>query len=114
MNTDKDLPVDMIIVEPTVIDGKHIEVGTVLKKVEAPLAMDLAGSGKARPATEELIKQYKEQKANQAAAEKAAKEAADKAQAEQAHANSDALAGVIANAIAAALKAQAPAPAPAA
>lgn len=72
MNTDKNLPVDMIIVEPTVIDGKHIAAGTVLKKCETELAMDLAGSGKARPATEELIAEFKARAAAKAATEKAA------------------------------------------
>jgi len=109
MNQDKNLPIDMIIVEPTAIEGKHVEAGKVIKNCDASLAMDLAGSGKARPATEELIKEFKVRKENQTAAEKAAKEAAEKALAEQAHANSDALAVVIGNAIAAALKAQVPA-----
>ncbi len=58
MNTDKNLPVDMIIVEPTVVEGKHLPTGHVIKKCDTELAMDLAGSGKARPATPELIEQY--------------------------------------------------------
>ncbi|HAJ72435.1 MAG TPA: hypothetical protein DCO68_10195 [Methylophilaceae bacterium] len=58
MNTDKNLPVDMIIVEPTVVEGVHLAKGEVINKCPTELAMDLAGSGKARPATPELIAQY--------------------------------------------------------
>jgi hypothetical protein len=101
---DKNIPIDMIIVEPTVVDGKHIEAGTLLKKVDTELAMDLAGSGKARPATEELINEFKARKAAKLAAEKAAKEAEEIAAA-NALGNSEALANVIANAIATAVAA---------
>jgi len=55
---DKNKPVDIIIVEPTAIDGKHIEVGTVIKDCAPEQAMDLAAGGKCRVATPELIKQY--------------------------------------------------------
>ena len=72
MNQDKNLPVDIIIVEPTAIDGKHFAVGTVLKNVETALAMDLAGSGKARVATDELIAEFNARaKAKEAAAKSA-------------------------------------------
>ena len=109
---DKNLPVDMIIVEPTAIDGEHVEVGTVLKKCETELAMDLAASGKARPATPELIKQYKDLADAKAKAAKAAAEAAEIA-ATNALGNSAALtkavADAIANGIKAALSSQQPA-----
>lgn len=113
MNTDKNLPVNMIIVEPTVIDGKHVAVGTVIKNCETELAMDLAGSGKARPSTPELVEEYKKRIQNQQAADNAVAEAKEKLQAEQANANSDALAKVIGSAIASALAAQQPAKPPA-
>lgn len=63
---DKNLPVDMIIVEPTAVDGTHVAVGTVFKKMDSELAMDLAASGKARPATPELIEQYNPKQAKAA------------------------------------------------
>ena len=59
---DKNLPVDIIIVEPTAVDGKHLAVGHVIKNASAELAMDLAASGKARPATPELVLQYNPKK----------------------------------------------------
>ncbi len=58
---DKNLPVDIIIVAPTAIDGKHLKTGTVLKKVEAELAMELAGAGKARLYSKELEADIKKQ-----------------------------------------------------
>ena len=75
MNQDKNLPVDMIIVEATAIDGEHLPQGTVIKKMNAQLAMDLAGSGKARPATDALIAEYKARAKAQAEADKAKAEA---------------------------------------
>lgn len=104
MNQDKNLPVDIIIVENTAIDGKHIEAGTVLKKQPADLAMDLAGSGKARPATDELIAEFKARAKAKQDADKAAAEAAEK-EAANALGNSAALANVIAKAIATAVAA---------
>lgn len=62
MNTDKNLPVDVIIVEPTAIEGVHYAVGRVIKNASTELAMDLASSGKARPATPELIERYNPKK----------------------------------------------------
>lgn len=100
MAIDKNLPVDMIIVEPTVIDGEHIEAGFVIKKCETSLAMDLASSGKARPATDDLIAEFKARAKAKAAAEAAAKEREANA-ATAALAGNEALASVIGNAIAA-------------
>lgn len=59
---DKNTPIDIIIIEPTAIDGKHLPVGHVIKNASAELAMDLAAGGKARPATPELIEQYNPKK----------------------------------------------------
>lgn len=97
---DQHLPVDMIIVENTAIDGKHIEVGTVIKKMEAGLALDLAGSGKARPATDELVAEFKARAKEKEAAKKAAAEAAA-ISAANSIGNADALSAMIANAISA-------------
>lgn len=97
MNQDKNLPVDMIIVEPTAIEGVHVEQGTVFRKMDALLAMDLAGSGKARPATDELIKEFEDRKAAKKAADEAAAEAA-KVAAANALGNTDVLASLIADA----------------
>lgn len=97
---DKNLPVDMIIVEPTAIDGEHVAPGHIIKKCETELAMDLAASGKARPATPELIAHFKERAAAQAKAEKEAAAAAEVASA-NALAGNEALANMVARAIAA-------------
>lgn len=99
---DKNLPVDMIIVEPTSIAGEHMAVGTVIKKMDAELALDLAGSGKARPATPELVEEYKKRAKEKEAADKAKLEA----EAAKAAGSSEALAAVIASAVAEALKAK--------
>lgn len=104
MAQDKHLPVDMIIIENTAIEGQHIEAGTVIKKMEAELALDLAGSGKARPATPELIAEFKAREKAKEAAEKAKAEA-DQNAAANALGSSEALANVIANAIAQAVAA---------
>jgi hypothetical protein len=72
MNTDKNLPTDLIIVEPTAVEGKHLPVGHVIKNASTDLAMDLAGSGKARPATPELIALYNPKKTAAKPAEKPA------------------------------------------
>lgn len=104
MNQDKNLPVDIIIVEPTVISGKHVAAGLVIKNCETELAMDLAASGKARPATEELVAEFKVRAKAKEASDKAAAEAAEQSAA-NALGNSTALANVIANAIAAAVSA---------
>jgi pyruvate/2-oxoglutarate dehydrogenase complex dihydrolipoamide acyltransferase (E2) component len=103
---DKNLPVDMIIVMATVIAGEHVEVGTVIKKVDTELAMELASAGKARPATEELIAEYKKRAAQKAAAQKAAEEKA--AAAVAATMSPDAFAAILAKAIASAGKQTAP------
>ena len=58
---DKNLPVDIIIVAPTAIAGEHLKTGTVLKKVESELAMELAGAGKARLYSKELEADIKKQ-----------------------------------------------------
>lgn len=97
---DQHLPVNMIIVENTAIDGKHIEAGTVIKNMEAELSLDLAGSGKARPATDELIADFKARAKTKEAAEKAVAEAAAVAAANSIG-NAEALSAMIANAIAA-------------
>lgn len=107
MNQDKNLPVDMIIVENTGIEGKHVEVGTLIKNMDAQLALDLAGSGKARPATPELIAEFKERAKAKAEAAKAKAEA-DQVAAANALGSSEALANVIAAAIAKAIEAATP------
>ena len=45
-------PVNLMVIENTSIEGKYVEAGTVLKNVPAEMAMDLAGAGKVRVATE--------------------------------------------------------------
>jgi hypothetical protein len=62
MNQDQNLPVDIIIIEPTAVEGKHLPIGHVIKNATTELAMDLASSGKARPATPDLILQYNPKK----------------------------------------------------
>lgn len=105
MAQDKYTPVDMILVENTAIDGEHLEAGTVIKKMDAELALDLAGSGKARPATADLIAEFKERAKQKEAAAKAKAEA-DALAAANVVGGADALAGVIAAAIAKALEAK--------
>jgi hypothetical protein len=71
MAVNKNLPVDVLVVEPTAIEGEHIGVGTRINKMDADLAMDLAGSGKVRLYTKELEKDLDARvKAEQAAAKK--------------------------------------------
>lgn len=60
---DKNLSTDIIIIEPTAVDGKHLPIGHVIKNASAELAMELAAGGKARPATPELIEQYNPKRA---------------------------------------------------
>jgi hypothetical protein len=103
MAVDKHIPVDMILVEATAIDGEHFEAGTVLKKMDSELALDLAGSSKARPSTPELIAEFKERAKHKEAAAKAKAEADQLAAANMAG-GADALASVIAAAIAKALE----------
>jgi hypothetical protein len=107
MAQDKNLPVDMIIVENTAIEGEHVEAGTLIKKMDAQLALDLAGSGKARPATPELIAEYKERAKQKADAEKAkaAAEAEAAAKAGDPKAFADAIAAAIAKGVAEAVAA---------
>ena len=102
-NTDKNVPVDMIIVAPTAIDGEHMEIGTVLKKCDTELAMELAGAGKARPWTKELEKDVLAQKKSEEAAVKARESANALA---GAGISTAALADAIAQGVAAALAAQ--------
>ncbi|GAA4419919.1 hypothetical protein [Acidovorax lacteus] len=45
-------PVDIVLLEPTAIDGQHFDRGTLLQGVPGDLAMELAGQGKARIAKE--------------------------------------------------------------
>jgi hypothetical protein len=66
-NTGK--PVDVIAVESFRLNGEHVERFTVIKGMEADLAMELAGAGKVRAATKEALK---EAEAAQANAEKVA------------------------------------------
>lgn len=67
---DKNLPVKLVVVEATKIDGKHVEVGEVLNNVPTDLAFELGGSGKVRAWTKELEADTKAQaKAEKAAAE---------------------------------------------
>ncbi|HSH98875.1 MAG: hypothetical protein ACAH07_06000 [Methylophilaceae bacterium] len=74
---DKSVPVTIILIENTAIDGKHLEAGTILKDVNPELAVDLAGSGKAALATEDRVKQVKDRiKAEKAAAAERAEAAA--------------------------------------
>lgn len=107
--TDKNLPVDIVIVEPTKIDGEHVEIGTVYKKVDPEFAFELSAAGKARLATTELIADLRARK-------KAEAEAAEKRANEQALSNggltaslSESIAAAIQAGIAAGLQAAAPA-----
>lgn len=45
--------VNLIAVDAFKIEGQHVAVGTLLKDVEADLAKELAGAGRARLATAE-------------------------------------------------------------
>ena len=63
------------------IDGEHVAQGTVLKDVEAELAKELAGAGRARLATDEDIAAAKAAAEAAAKAAKAAKAEAAKAEA---------------------------------
>lgn len=51
---DKNYPVDLVVVEATKIDGEHVPVGMVLKKVDTDTAFELAAAGKVRAWTKEL------------------------------------------------------------
>lgn len=62
--------VNIIITDATKVNGQHLAVGDVLTEVEADLAKELAGAGRARLATDEEVA------AAAAAAEAAAKLAA--------------------------------------
>jgi len=94
-------PVDLIVVEPTRIDGEHYDAGTHLKQVPPDLAMELAAAGRARVATDELVAHYKQRaKDAKAQAERDASRSADAAAAGDAR-----MAGLIAAAVAETLKA---------
>lgn len=95
--TDKNQPVDMIIVVGTAIDGHHVGVATVLKKCDAELAMELAGAGKARPYTKELEVELKKQVA-------AEEESAKARAAQQTLSGAGVNAGAIADALALAIQ----------
>lgn len=86
-------PVDVIACESFKFDGEHVERGTVIKSMDALLAMELAGSGKVRAATKEALDEVKSAIKVQAAA-----------QAQQA-ATPDPMAMMIAAAVTAALQA---------
>lgn len=64
--------VDVIVVEACKIDGKHIECDTEIKGMDANFAMELAGSGRVRVATDKLRAEVAERKKQAAAAAKAA------------------------------------------
>lgn len=96
---DKDLPVDMIIVENTAINGKHYEAGHVVKDCDPGLAMDLASSGKARPATKDLIDEAKKRAQVKKEAEENAKKLLE-TNAATALAGSEAMAAIIGQAVA--------------
>lgn len=74
---DQNTPIDIIIIEPTAIEGKHLPIGHVIKNASAELAMELAAGGKARPATPELIKQYQPKKGKDGKAVETLVDAAD-------------------------------------
>lgn len=67
---DKNQPVDIIIVAPTAVDGKHLAVAAVIRKCPTDLAMELAGAGKARVYSKELEAELKKQVASEEAAAK--------------------------------------------
>lgn len=95
---DKDSPVDMILVENTAINGKHFEAGHVVKECDPLLAMDLASSGKARPATKELIEEAKKRAQVKKEAEENAKKLLE-TNAAAALAGSEAMATIIGQAV---------------
>lgn len=70
---DKNLPVDLVVVEATKIEGEHVAVGTVLKKVDTEFAFELGAAGKVRSWSKELEADMKARaKAEAAAAEQSA------------------------------------------
>jgi len=74
---DKNEPVDLVVVEPCVVEGKHLELGTVLKKQDPEFAFEMAACGKMRLASPELISDMKARaKAEAAAAEARAAQSA--------------------------------------
>lgn len=94
-------PVDLIVIEPTRIEGTPVETGTVLRQVPPDLAMELAAAGKVRVATEELVAEYK---ARAKQAQKLAEAEANKADDAKAAAD-ERMAATVAAAVAAALQA---------
>lgn len=48
-------PVAITLLENTGIDGHHVPAGTTLLDVDGDLAVELAGQGKARLATDEEV-----------------------------------------------------------
>lgn len=74
---DKNLPVKLVVVEATKIEGEHVEVGTVLNNTPTDIAFELGGSGKVRAWTKELEADMKARaKAEKAAAEERAAQSA--------------------------------------
>ncbi|MDT7849921.1 hypothetical protein Q9292_09885 [Methylophilus sp. VKM B-3414] len=51
---DKNLPVKLVVVEATKIDGKHVSVGEILNNTPTELAFELGAAGKVRAWTKEL------------------------------------------------------------
>lgn len=51
--SNKDKPLDLICIDPFKHEGKHYAVGDVLRNVPKDDALELAGAGRARLATEE-------------------------------------------------------------
>lgn len=56
---DKNEPIDLVVVEPCVVEGKHLALGAVLKKQDPEFAFEMAACGKMRLATEDLVKDMK-------------------------------------------------------
>jgi len=98
---DKSKPLDMLVIEPTKIDGQEVAAGTILKQCEPGLAMDLASGGKARAATDEAVAWWRQKAKSDAAASAAAAEAA----ASRVTAEDARMASMVAAAVASALKA---------
>ena len=63
-NQEAGKPVDVIATESFRLEGEHIERHTIIKGMAADLAMELAGAGKVRAATEAAIKEAKAAQAN--------------------------------------------------
>ena len=53
--TNKPKPVDCYAIDAFKIDGRHIERGSVLQQLDGELAIELAGQGRVRAATEDEV-----------------------------------------------------------